>query len=122
MANMRSALEHPEVVRDYLAKECTEGRIFGPLIINQFPQVHVSRFKVIPKGNSGKWRLILDLSSPEGQSVNDGINPEWCSLSYVSVDDVVSVIRYLGQNTLLAKVDVKAHIEWSQYILMTACY
>ena len=79
-----------------------------PLNINQFPQVHVSRFGVIPKGNSRKWRLILDLSSPEGQSVNDGINLEWCSLSYVSVDDAVSVIRHLGQNTLLAKVDIKS--------------
>ena len=108
MANMRSALEHPEVVRDYLTKECAEGRIFGPFIINQFSQVHVSRFGVIPKGNSGKWRLILDLSSPEGQSVNDGINPEWCSLSYVSVDDAVPVIRHLGQNTLLTKVDIKS--------------
>ena len=107
-SNMRSTLEHPEVVRDYLTKECAEGRIFGPFDINRLPQVHVSRFGVIPKGNSRKWRLILDLSSPDGQSVNDGINPEWCSLSYISVEDAVSIIRRLGQNTLLAKVDIKS--------------
>lgn len=40
-------------------------------------------------------------------SVNDVINLEWCSLSYVSVEDAVSIIRRLGQNTLLAKVDIK---------------
>ena len=105
---MRSALEHPEVVRDYLTKECAEGRMFGPFDINRLPQVHVSRFGVIPKGNSRKWRLILDLSSSDGQCVNDGINPEWCSLSYISVEDGVSIIRRLGQNTLLAKVDIKS--------------
>ena len=30
-------------------------------------------FVVIPKSELGKWRLILDLSSPEGFSVNDGV-------------------------------------------------
>ena len=38
-SNKRSALEHPEIVQDYLAKECVEGRIFGPFDINQLPQV-----------------------------------------------------------------------------------
>ena len=50
-SNMRSVLEHPEVVRDYLAKECAEGRIFGPFDINQLPQVSVNRFGVISKGS-----------------------------------------------------------------------
>ena len=40
--------------------------------------------------------------------MNDGINPEWCSLSYISVEDAVSIIHRLGQNTLLAKVDIKS--------------
>ncbi len=30
-ANMGSALEHPEVVREFLAEECREGRLVGPL-------------------------------------------------------------------------------------------
>lgn len=63
--NMQSALERPGVVQDYLRKECCEGRIIGPLPLSSFPQAQVSCFGVIPKGTSGKWRLILDLSSPE---------------------------------------------------------
>jgi len=44
----------------------------------------VSSFGVIPKwGQVGKWRLIVDLSSPTGSSVNDGINPEEFTLHYV---------------------------------------
>ena len=40
--------------------------------------------------------------------MNNGISPEWCSLTYISVDDAVSIIRHLGQPTLLAKVDIKS--------------
>ena len=38
------------------------------------PDVHVSRFGVILKTHQpGKWRLITDLSHPQGHSINDGI-------------------------------------------------
>ena len=63
--------------------------------------------EVIPKGKSGKWRLIIDLSSPVGRSVNDGIDPEWCSMKYISVDDAAEAIRQMGRGAFLAKVDIK---------------
>lgn len=105
---MLSARERPEVVRDYLAKECAEGRILGPLDPTQFPFVHTSRFGVIPKSSSGKWRLIVDMSAPEGASINDGIGESICSLTYVSVADAVHNIAGLGQGALLAKIDIKS--------------
>ena len=64
-------------------------------------------FGVIPKGNTGKWRLILDLSSPEGSSVNDGVAPELCSMSYVSIDDAARAIASAGRGSDLAKVDIR---------------
>lgn len=105
--NMRSAKQHPQVVREYIQKECEAGRILGPLDPQLFPEVHVSRFGVIPKTDPGKWRLILDLSSPEGSSVNDGISPERCSLSYMTVDDAARAIKKTGRGSQLAKVDIK---------------
>ena len=54
-----------------------------------------------------KWRLIVDLSAPEGHSINDGISKELASLSYVSVDDVVACTLKEGKGALLAKMDVK---------------
>ena len=43
---------------------------------------------MIPKQHQpGKWRLIVDLSHPKGASMNDGIEADLCSLSYVSIDD-----------------------------------
>jgi hypothetical protein len=72
------------------------------------PSLVVSRFRVIPKrGQPNKWRLIVDLSSPEGRSVNDGINPEGCSLTYISVDHNAECVGALGRDALLAKSDVK---------------
>ena len=55
----------------------------------------------------GKWRLIVDLSSPEGRNVNEGISSEYCSISYASVDEAVRMIRQLGRGAQLAKLDLK---------------
>lgn len=106
--NMHSAQEHPQVVRQYLAEECAEGRILGPLDLDSFPYVHTSRFGVIPKSSPGKWRLIVDLSSPDGSSVNDGIVENRCSLSYVGVEEAAREILRQGPGTLMAKVDIKS--------------
>ena len=58
--------EQPQIVGDYLAEECAQGRILGPLDPKSFPQVHTSRIGIIPKSTPGKWCLIVDLSSPRG--------------------------------------------------------
>ena len=101
--NMSSALQQPQVIRDYLAQECSEGRVLGPLDPLMLPQVQINRFGVIPKGATGKWCLIVDMSSPEGQSVNDGIQDTLCSLSYVTQAVVAK-----GRGALMAKIDVKS--------------
>ena len=40
--------------------------------------------------------------------MNDGVNPEWCSLSYISVDDVARRVVELGRGTKLGKIDIKS--------------
>ena len=72
------------------------------------PQVHINRFGVIPKGATGKWHLIVDMSSLEGQSVNDGIQDTLCSLSYVTVGDAAQAVVAKGRGALVAKIDVKS--------------
>ena len=104
---MKSALDNPQVVREYLALKSKLGRIEGPPD-QGVPSVIINQFGVIPKPHQpGKWCLIMDLSHPKGSSVNDGIESELCSLSYASVDDAVSMILQEGQGTLLAKLDLK---------------
>lgn len=104
--NMHSASEHPEPIEAYLQKECDRGTIVGPLR-QEIAGLQVSRFGVIPKPHQpGKWRLITDLSAPAGHSVNDGISPLLCSLSYASTDDAVRRLQALGHGALLAKFDL----------------
>ena len=110
--NMLSALQHPEVVREYLEKECSMNRMLGPYSrseVKGMPPLHINRFGVIPKGhNTGKWRLITDLSHPSGCSVNDGIDPALCSLTYSSVEQVAEVAASYPPGAMLAKIDVES--------------
>ena len=91
--NMHSAIEHPDVVQAYLDAKCTWGRMLGPFSVAKRASLspcHINRLGVIPKGHrSGKWWLITDLSYPPRYSVNDGILPELCSLTYTSVERVL---------------------------------
>ena len=83
--NIGSAYAHPDVVSKYLSDECEYGRILGPFSSPPIP-IHTSSFGVIPKRHQhNKWRLIVDLSSPEYHSVNDGIDTNLCSFSYISM-------------------------------------
>ena len=109
-ANMPSAIHHPQVVTNYLQDELSRGRMLGPFhSLQGLPPLHINRFGVIPKGhNTGKWRLITDLSFPHGRSVNDGIDRSLSSLSYTTVDDIAAVVAQLGTGTLLAKVDIES--------------
>ena len=43
-----------------------------------------------------------------GHSVNDGIPPHLCSLSYVTIDNAIHNILQLGEGTMLAKIDIKS--------------
>ena len=61
-SNMRSALDHAEVVDEYLSAELAAGRLAGPFNHLPIPSLQVSPFGVIPKNHQpGKWRLIRSL-------------------------------------------------------------
>ena len=65
--NKPSADLHASVIDEYLANEVSLGRVAGPFDSPLFPNLQISSFGVIPKkGQPGKWRLIVDLSSPGG--------------------------------------------------------
>ena len=106
--NLQSALLHPEVINNYIQNELSARRVAGPFSVDECCFVNINRFGVIPKHHqANKWRLIVDLSHPEGFSINDGIPSHLCSLSYITVDDAIQEILQTGPGTLLAKVDIK---------------
>ena len=98
-------LLQPQVVSEYIANEVAQGKLRP----SESSSVHVSPMGLIPKSNQpGKFRLICDLSAPSGNSVNDGVSPELCSLKYAKVDDAVSLLLELGPGALIAKLDLKS--------------
>ena len=107
--NNPSADDHPEVVSAYIEKEVVAGRILGPFKPKDLePPVQISRFRVIPKGHTpGKWRLILDLSFLDGESVNDGIQPDHCSIKYLKIEEIAQALLHSGPYTQMAKIDIR---------------
>ena len=80
---MSSAREQADVVERYLQGELASNRIIR-VQDSHAGMVHCSLFGVIPKRNKpNKWRLIVDLSTLDGHSVNNGISKDLTSLSYV---------------------------------------
>ena len=109
LRNMQSASQYPQVIEDYLSKETAAGNILGPFPTQIAPSVHINRIGAIPKKHQpGKWRVITDLSCPEGASVNDAIDPHICSLSYITVNQVAAAAVALGKGALIAKIDIKS--------------
>ena len=107
--NKASAYQHPDIIDAYLSNEIRLGRVAGPFLLPPISNLHVSSFGVIPKkGQPNKWRLILDLLSPFGASVNEGINPEDFPLQYIQVDDIIRMVWKFGKGALMAKFDVES--------------
>ena len=95
--NHSSALANPAVITSHIANEVRAGRLVGPLAEGVASHVHISPLGLVPKSHStNKWRMIVDLSSPVGHSVNDGIDTELTSLAYASIDNAVDWILQLG--------------------------
>ncbi len=96
------------VTEEYLRQELQLGRLIKLSEEGAAVGVHCSLIGVIPKKHKqGKWRLIVDLSSPEGASVNDGVNRDMRSVSYTSVDIIAEKVASLGLGTLMGKMDIK---------------
>ena len=105
--NLKSTDEHPQVVQDYIDKELQAGRIEGPFLQPPFPKYQMSPVGVVPKKASGEFRIIHNLSYPEGTSVNDKISSSACSVSYASIEDAIHLVKTSGVGSYMAKRDIK---------------
>ena len=62
----------------------------------------ISSLGVVPKSTPGKFRVIIDLSRPDGHSVNDQTCRELTRVAYSSTEDAA-----LGPGAPLAKIDIR---------------
>ena len=106
--NMSSASSNPSVVDDYLKKQSDHGSIAGPFSDNPINGLHFNRSGLIPKPVQGEWRMITDLSFPNGNSVNDFIPDSEPTVKHTSADDAIALIMKCGRGVLMGKFDIKS--------------
>ena len=104
--NLLSARSQPAAVSSAIAKEVNRGHTAGPFESSPFASLHCSPLGAVPK-KDGSHRLILDLSSPRGSSINEGISPDLYSVKYSNFDDAVKLVTTVGANCFMAKLDIK---------------
>lgn len=90
-----------------LDKEIELGRILGPFSKLPISTLRISPIGLIEKPDGG-WRLISNLSYPEGNSVNAYIKPEFCKVNYSSQDNILEKIYDLGSSAKLGRMDIKS--------------
>ena len=106
--NHTGATDFPEQITNYLIKEASYQAVVGPFKDNP----SLSPLNSVPKNDSSERRVIVDLSFPEGESVNFGIlKDEYLgnkiSVSYPKVDDLIHLIKLKGQGCMIFKEDLK---------------
>lgn len=90
-----------------LLDDLTKNRKVGPfrippenLIVSPMGAFYKSR-------DGGKYRVIHDLSWPPGRAVNDFIDKEEVSCTYIKFEDVLERVKIFGKGALMAKLDLK---------------
>lgn len=106
-ANLSSAAQHEAAIDTALKESVRLGQTAGPFHSPPFPNFIVSPLGAVPKGNSGKIRVIHHLSYPRGgDSINRDIEPMECRLS--SFDAGAALVAKAGRGALMTKIDVKS--------------
>lgn len=111
--NHSSAVQYPDHVRKYIAKELSEGALAGPFDTHPFPHSgYVNPIMSRPKGATGDRRIIVDLAYPEGR----GINAHVCKnhvfgqpFEHVlpTTHDAIAIAKELDLNVLVAVIDIE---------------
>ena len=106
--NLKSAELYKRVIEDSIIEELMRGRVAGPFAKPPFENFRTSPIGVVPKKETGKFRVITDLSSPRGFSINDGILDAEASVEFNNFDSAVNIVADPGKGSLMAKLDIKS--------------
>lgn len=110
--NHPSGEQHNEHVNRFIEKELSCNAILGPFTDLPFePWTRISPIMTRPKRESEERRIIIDLSFPRGEAVNDGIrmdNHFGSDISYLlpTITDFAERLLDQGQGAWLWKSDL----------------
>ena len=104
--NLLSARKNSGKVSQAVVKEVERGYTSGPFVHPPLNDLHCSPIGAVIK-KDGSCRLVMDLSQPKGQSINEGIVKEEFSVVYSKFDDAIKLVWAAGQGCYMCKVDIK---------------
>ena len=113
--NWKGAEEYPDEVTNYLKNEIKHNSVLGPFDKNPFTEeACYSPLNTRAKKDCNERRIILDLSYPPGNSINDGIDKTKylesdIELRFPTVDNLIKIVLRKGKNCLLFKRDLKRY-------------
>ena len=103
--NAPSAFEHGHEVSDAIAEWIQEGFAYGPVELDKMPEdCKVSGIMTKVK-SSGSVRVILNLSAPEGRSVNEGIDGNEFPAQMSSTKKWLRILHRAGVGCRMVKID-----------------
>lgn len=106
--NLKTTSDYPEIVRQKIKAEIAAGRVRGPFPCRPISTLRTSPIGLVAKKTPGEFRLIHHLSYPEGNSLNDFIDPDLCSVQYTKFEEAIHMIQDMGHGCLLGKADIKS--------------
>lgn len=110
--NHASAKNHSTHVSHYIQTELSHEAIVGPFKSSPFaPWTRLSPLMTRPKRDSERRRVIVDMSFPSGEAVNDGINitsiyGRDTTYTLPSVQDLATLIQKAPSTAWLWKADL----------------
>ena len=111
--NWPGAVVHKDSVSKYFQMELENRAIMGPFNNNPFDHdAFYSPLNTRDKKDSLEKRIIVDVSFPKGNSINDGIKKDQyldkkINLKYPTVDNLVEIVRWKGHGCMLFKRDFR---------------
>lgn len=120
--NLLSTTKYPDDVSRLIKAELENEFIIGPFSKPPFDVYRISPIGIVEGKYSRKKRLILDLSAPHNypshQSLNDLINKDEFSLTYIRIDDAIKIINNVVKVPSVAKQTYLMHLSLSLYTLV----
>lgn len=110
--NHPSADHHMSHVTAFVEKELSFGALLGPFSSPPFsPWLRCSPIMTRPKKDSAERRVIVDLTFPEGEGVNAGIDTHdyyGIDITYTlpTISDLVTLLQREGRGALVWKADL----------------
>ena len=102
----------PDAINHYLATEYSNNTLLGPFFNNLFPhRITSSPLNSMPKRDSNKHQVNLDMSFPIGHSINDRIDKDHylevaIDLTYPTINSFTTMVKAVSPGALMYKRDL----------------